>query len=227
MGVYVYGFVRRGDAAGDAVCEGELAALIRRIDGDRVELQHEAVMEHAEVLNGALDRGPVLPLRFGHVLPDEDAVRAHISARTAELERLLGELQDRVEMDLTAVYREEPLLREVLAENPSLAAARRLIRGRPAEATHFERIRLGEGISQAIEGKREADGAAILRELEGSAVAVSTEGPRHVRMLLNAAFLVERDRLDEFDERVEEVSRERADRMEFRLVGPRPAHSFV
>src|SRR5205085_1553968 len=108
-----------------------------------------------------------------------------------------------------------------------LAAAMRLIRGRPAEATHFERIRLGEGVARAVEAKRAADGTAILRELESVAVAVSTDDPRHERMVLNAAFLVDRERLGEFDTLVERVSRDRAERMEFRLVGPRPAHSFV
>jgi hypothetical protein len=46
-------------------------------------------------------------------------------------------------------------------------------------------------------------------------------------MVVNAAFLVERARLDDFDAQVERVSRERATRMQFKLVGPRPAHSFV
>jgi hypothetical protein len=227
MGIYVYGFVRRADLAGDAIVEGDLAALTRRVEGERVPLSRDAALEHAEVLSAALERGPVLPLRFGHVMPDEEAVRLHIASRTDELERLLAELEDRVEMDVTAVYREEPLLREVLAENPALAAAQRAIRGRPEAATHFERIRLGEGVAAAVEAKRAADGAAILHELQGAAVAVSADPPRHERMLVNAAFLVQRDRLPEFDDRVERVSRDRAERMEFRLVGPRPAHSFV
>ena len=227
MGVYVYGFVRRRDLAGDGVVEGELAALVRRVDGDRVELRRETVVEHSDVLSAALEHGPVLPLRFGHVMPDEEAVRMHIAGRSAELEQRLDELEDRVEMNVKAVYREETLLREVLAENPSLAAVGRQIRGRPPEATHFERIRLGEGVAQAVESKRAVDGAAILHELEPGAVAVAAEAPKHERVVVSAAFLVERDRLEDFDELVERVSRERAERMQFTLIGPRPAHSFV
>ena len=134
-----------------------------------------------------------------------------------------GECAESAEVGLTAVYREEPLLREVLAENPSLAAAGCLIRGRRAGASQSERIRFGEAIMHVIDGKRAADRSAILHDLEGGAVTVTVKHPRHQRMVLNATFLVERDRLDEFAELVKRVDREHGERIEIRLSGPRPA----
>ena len=59
------------------------------------------------------------------------------------------------------------------------------------------------------------------------AVAVSVGQPQHERMALNAAFLVERARLGEFDAAVEQLSQERSDEMQFRLIGPLAPHSFA
>jgi Gas vesicle synthesis protein GvpL/GvpF len=238
LAFYLYGFVRSGDLPPDplpggigdrpvaGIAEGELGALVSSID-ERVVPRRASLLAHAEVLRQALDRGPVLPLRFGYAMPDEDSVRRELAQRASELTGLLDELQDRVEMNVSALYHEDVLLREVLAENPAIAAAQRRLRGRPAATVHFDRIELGEQVSHAVEAKRAADGAQILGELERLAVGVVPEDPRHERMVVNAAFLIERARVDAFDALVEQVSRERAERMQFKLVGPRPAHSFV
>lgn len=238
--LYVYGYMRAGDArpeasggvgdppgAVDALVEGDLAALVTPVGPTGVAPRRANLLAHAEVLRQALDGGPVLPLRFGIAMAGPDAVRAEIARRTPELTQLLGALQDRLEMSVSALYREEVVLQEVLAENPKMAQAGRGIQGQPEAATHFQRIRLGELVAQAVDAKRAIDGGAILRELEPHAVAVSTDEPLHERMVVNAAFLVARDRLEEFDSAVERVSRERAERMQFKLLGPLPPHSFV
>jgi hypothetical protein len=240
-GYYLYAYVRRGDlpaelgdggvgsAPGRVEClaEGGVAALVTPLGAERVAPRRANLLAHADVLNRAFERATVLPLRFGFILPDEAAVRHEIASRAAELTRLLDALQDRVEMQVSALYREDRLLGEVLAENPAIAAAQRRIRGLPVAATHFERIRLGERVAGAVDAKRAADGAAVVRELERVSVAVAADEPRHEHTVVNASFLVARDRLEEFDAAVERVSRERAERMHFRLLGPRPPHSFV
>jgi len=45
--------------------------------------------------------------------------------------------------------------------------------------------------------------------------------------VVNAAFLVESDALDRFDEAVERLSEQRASEIEFKLIGPLPAYSFA
>jgi hypothetical protein len=240
-GYYLYAYVRRddlpaelgdggvGSAPGRVEClaEGGVAALVTPLGAERVAPRRANLLAHADVLNRAFERATVLPLRFGFILPDEAAVRHEIASRAAELTRLLDAFQDRVEMQVSALYREDRLLGEVLAENPAIAAAQRRIRGLPVAATHFERIRLGERVAGAVDAKRAADGAAVVRELERVSVAVAADEPRHEHTVVNASFLVARDRLEEFDAAVERVSRERAERMHFRLLGPRPPHSFV
>jgi hypothetical protein len=240
-GYYLYGFVRNDDfqtplgeggvgtPPGPVEClaEGGVAALVTPVGSEPVAPRRANLLAHADILNRAFERAPVLPLRFGFVLPDEAAVRNEIASRAEELARLLDALQDCVEMHVSAVYREEQLLGEVLAENPAIVAAQRRIRGLPVAATHFERIRLGENVAQAVGAKRAADSAAVIRELETHSVAVAADEPRHEHTVLSAAFLVVRDRLEKFDAAVERVSRERAERMHFVLLGPRPPHSFV
>ncbi|MDQ6749432.1 MAG: GvpL/GvpF family gas vesicle protein, partial [Actinomycetota bacterium] len=56
---------------------------------------------------------------------------------------------------------------------------------------------------------------------------VESGEPGHERVALNASFLVERERMAEFDEAVDELGRARAGRLRLKYTGPLPAHSFV
>jgi hypothetical protein len=147
--------------------------------------------------------------------------------RRGRLHELLDALEGRCEMTVSAQYRSEAVLREVLAESPAIAAMRRQVASRDAAAGHFARIRLGELVAEAVAARRAADATAIAAELDPLAVAVVHGSPLTDWGVLNTAYLVERARLEAFDAAVERAGRARAERMTFKLIGPLPAHSFV
>ena len=61
----------------------------------------DALRRHDAVTNAALQAGTTpLPVRFGEVFDSDDACLASLSARTAELAKLLEQLEGRVEMTL-------------------------------------------------------------------------------------------------------------------------------
>jgi hypothetical protein len=238
-GLYVYGVMRAGagpapSAAGigdspvQTVERGSVAALVSEVPGESVPARAKSLTAHTEVLRMAMDGGPVLPLRFGVLMPDAETVRHDLLEQREEwLTGMLDALDGRVEMTVTAMYREDVLLREVVGEDASIAALRERVRSRPPAATHFERIRLGELVANAVDARRSADSRAILDELHSSADAYVSGEVLHERMVVNASFLVRRDKLPGFDATVERVSADRAERMHFKLTGPLPPFSFV
>jgi hypothetical protein len=239
MAFYVYGLMRVRDArvaaaAGPVearleavVCEG-VAALGSNAGDDSVKLRREAVVGHTDVLQAAFEHGPILPLRFGTVLADREAITAELLAPRAQaLLARLDWLEQRAEMRLKADYLEEPLLRSVLDRDPALARAAKRMRELPAAASHFERIRIGEAIAAAVHGRRTVDADAMLAALAPLCVSVSASDPRHEHAVLSAAFLLDRAGLERFDGAVEELSRVHADRMQLKLIGPMPAYSFA
>jgi hypothetical protein len=241
MAVYVYGLMCAADAAEavrtgagpkapalDAVQHNGLAAVVSALPDGPVKLQRHSVVAHSDVLQAAFAHGPVLPLRFGTAFADEVALQHELLA--PQRDRLLARLQalsGKAEMQVKAVYLEEQLLQGILAADSRLAKAAQSIRGRPAAATHFERIRLGEAIAAAVQRRREVDAEGILRALRPLSVAVAIGDLHHERAVLNAAFLIEREQLEEFDGTVERLSEQFAQQMQFKLIGPLPAHSFA
>jgi hypothetical protein len=235
---YIYGIVEaaapvpRGRGIGRAplrlVASEDAAALVSEIDGDRVRLGREEVLVHARVLERALARGPVLPMRFGIVMSGPEEVRARLlDEHGPELRAQLTELAGKVEMRIRATYEEESLLREVVRGRPDIASLREAVRGGADDATYYGRIRLGELVAGAVERRRDQDAQAIVEALAPAALGVELSGPPHERVVVQASFLVERERLAEFDELLEDVAAGYGGRIRFKCTGPLPPHSFV
>jgi Gas vesicle synthesis protein GvpL/GvpF len=241
MALYVYGLMRADDVRGglnleqggrlqpvDAVVRDGLAVVVGQVHGEHVRLQREALLAHSDVLQKAFQHGPVLPLRFGTVVPDEEALeRDLVAPRREEWVARLEALAGKGEFQLKVSYREQPLLRSILAGDAAMTRSAQLVRGTPAAASHFGRISLGERINGAIEARREGDARAVIAELQPLAAAVELGTPQQPVAVLNASFLLARDMFDRFDATVEQLAEQRRELMEFKLIGPMPAHSFA
>jgi hypothetical protein len=228
--VYVYGVVDAADAGAmpaRAVREGNLAALVADIQPGSVNAA-KAVREHWRVLEAAIEAGTVLPLRFGTVMADDQAVRENLLGAGAEhLAGLLEDLRDRVQVSVKGTYVEDGLMRVVVAGSPAVAALRERLKGLPEDASYFERVRLGELVAAEVERHREAESAHALAALDPHAVASRVDTASAPDAAFNLAFLVERDRIDAFDEAVGALAEQLSDRLAIRGVGPLAAYSFV
>ena len=183
---------------------------------------------HARVLQRAIEDGPVLPMRFGVVMPDDEAVREELLDPYREvLAEQLGELRGAVELHLRATYDEQALMREVVEGDRRIAALSRELRGQSSDATYYAQIELGERVAQAVDAASARDRAAILDALEPMCIATSVSEPEHEQVACDAAFLVEQARLEEFDRAVDELGRLNDGRVRFTYTGPHPAYNFV
>jgi len=237
---YVYGVVSAGDrppseargiedARIELITEEGIGALTSEVPEEYIEAGREELLTHSRVLGEALERGSVvLPMRFGVVMPDPDAVSGELLApHREELVEQLAEMEAKVEVNVKVLHDEQRVLAEIVAENPEIAELRESIRDKPEDATYYERIRLGELVAATFAAKREADSDAVVTALSPRAVAMDLAEPVHERMAVNVSFLVRRAQLEEFDRAVDELGAAQAGRIRFKYMGPLPPHSFV
>lgn len=237
---YVYGVIRAGtrvpdglngldDKSVSAVSHGRCAALVSELKregplGDRADLA-----AHHHVLDAfvSADIG-ILPFRFGAVLNSREAVERELLAENGErLAQTLDRLEGRREIRVKGVYVKDAVLREVMAEEPQVAKLNERLRGIPAEAAHYDRIRLGELVAESVKHRRDHDAARLLEILTPAATAVAPHTPVREEDVLDASFLVEREKLPDFQQAVEKLGHAHQDRIQLRLIGPLPPYDFV
>jgi hypothetical protein len=237
-GVYVYGIVPRDEpakipAAGingakvKVVEHDGLAALTSRIDADQIHVGR-GLRAHWSVLQEACEAATVVPMRFGTVVEDEHAVRERLLEENApHLDELLKQLRGCVQLVVKGGYVEDRLLGAIVSSSPALSALAARVRATPKAAAYYERIRLGEGISAAVEARRETDTANALAILEPAAVAARAEEVRGALDAFNLAFLVKRTAQEQFSGRVRKLVDAFGELVNVRYVGPLPPFSFA
>lgn len=238
-GCYVYGILPAdvemtpgargiGDRDVGLVRRGRVAALVSEVDVDAPIGRPEDLAAHERLLDAAAAEVPVLPLRFGAVLADEDAVAEELlGANHDRFLAALNELEGRVEYLIKARYDERAILLEILREDREAARLRERIRGAPEERTREARMRLGELINEGIDARRSMDTRGVVEALTPYSVAHNEREPTHHQDAAHVAFLVESAQRARFEKAVEEIAQDWRGRANVRLLGPLAPYDFV
>ncbi|MFI0977021.1 GvpL/GvpF family gas vesicle protein [Streptomyces sp. NPDC021093] len=237
MSTYVYGITRAAHPAlpeqmggvGDpprpvyALTAGELTALVSEAP-ENLRPKRRDLLAHQSVLSEAGATGAVLPMRFGSVSTDDEAVRTVLAEREKHYLERLDALEGKVEYNIKATHDEEALLHQVLATDSELRTLNEANRA-AGGGTYEQKLRLGERVVAAVQQREKADGLLVRQALEGAAADVNP-GPESTGWLANVSFLVERDSSAEFIGAVDALQRE-APHLVLQVNGPLPPYSFV
>lgn len=240
-GIYVYGIVpgdveveKDAEGIGDppakveVIREGEIAALVSAVPTGSPLGKPADLQAHARLLDGTAGVAPVLPLRFGAVMTDAEAVASELlREHHDEFASALDELEGHAEFIVKGRYDEKAILSEVLSESDQARALREQIRGQDEDATRNARMALGELVTNAIEVKRNADTKTVVAEIGELAHQVNVREPTHELDAVNVAILAEVDRQADLEEALRHLAEDWQGRVELRLLGPLAAYDFV
>ena len=237
--IYVYGIVPADvqpekDAAGvhdspiEIVKHGDIAALVSEIDPDQRLGAPADLQAHAHILDGTAHVAPVLPLRFGAVVSDRDAViRELLAEHHDEFASALNELEGFAQYMIKGRYVEESIVREIVDESPEASALLETIRDQPEELTRDARIPLGELIGHSLEDTRETDTRTTLEALSPLTDTVTVREPTHDEDAVQIAVLFEVDRQEELEQTVGDLAARWDNRVTMRVLGPTAPYDFV
>jgi hypothetical protein len=237
MSVYVYAITKAAHPLDldDVKGVGEEPAALRAVSGsglsavvseapEVLSVSRRDVEAHHEVQEQLWTDGAILPLGFGFVAEDESAVEALLQERAEAYSRRLDELAGRAEFNVKGVADEDTLLRAILEESPQARELNAAIR--EGGGTYEDRLALGELVAQEVQGRQQAMGEEALAALRPYALAEQLS-PASQQYFVNASFLVDDERSEEFAEAGGELAEALGEGVELRLRGPLPPYSFV
>ncbi len=242
IGKYVYGVVAADAVASltvnspgiydklpvRTVVRDDLAVVVSDAALQEYEQSRRNMVAHSRVLEEVLAQTTVLPMRFGVVAPNEAALATHLLHRQADsMRRWLRELDGMLEVGLRAFWQEGLIFDEVLREEEAIRELRDSLMGKSPDATYYERIKLGEMVEAAVTKRRDRDAERILTTLRPIAHDWRINRTVTDRMVVNAAFLVARERQPEMLAAIDAVDATTEGRMLFKVVQAAPPYNFV
>jgi hypothetical protein len=205
----------------------ELAAVVSDTPIVIYDPTRENVLAHEFVNETVMREHTLIPMSFGTVFRSEDDVTELLRSTHQAFSDVLDKMKDKIEFGLKVLWDREKVVANLERDNDEIRRLKDEISRHSASSTYFARMQLGRLIEVALEEMSSQYVADIHDALKPVAVASRSNKPIGDRMILNAAFLVDRASEVGFDERVKETSRRYEELLTFKYSGPWPPYNFV
>lgn len=187
----------------------------------------ENVFAHEQVNETVMKELTVLPMAFGSLFRTEKDIIELLRGTADALHDVFDKMEGKVEFGLKVNWDREKVIDEIEAKNEEIRILKEQIASRKTGSTYFARMQLGRLVEGALLEQADAFLRDIYAALRDVAVASRANKPIGDKMIMNAAFLVERDRETEFDNQVREIATEFEGKLSFKYTGPWPPYNFV
>jgi gas vesicle protein GvpL/GvpF len=203
----------------------DIAAVVSDTPLEVYDPTRDNVLAHERVNEAVMHEFTVIPMSFSTVFKtSEDIVELLRSAYDA-FRDVLVKMQDKLEFGLKVLWEPETIIREIEKDDENLRLLRQEISHQKG-STYFARMQYGRLVDSLLQERSEQLVGEIVNTLGAVSVASRTNKPIGDKMILNAAFLVARDREVDFDAKVKDIDA-RYENLIFKYTGPWPPYNFV
>jgi hypothetical protein len=203
----------------------DMAAVVSDVPIAPLDSTRENVLAHERVNETVMRDHTVIPMSFGTIFKTrEDIVELLRSAYDAFAD-VLNKMQDKLEFGLKVLWDRDEMVRAIEAEDEDIHRLKTEISSQKG-STYFARMQYGRLIDAALQQRSERYVAEFLQRLRDVSVASRVNRAIGDKMIMNAAFLVQRDQEQAFDRRIKDVASQ-FDKLTFKYTGPWPPYNFV
>jgi hypothetical protein len=203
----------------------DLAAVVSDTPMGVQDPTRENVLSHQRVNETVMRDHTVIPMSFGTVFKTREDILELLRSAYGAFVDVLTKMQDKFEFGLKVLWDRDLIVRQIEDEDEDIRRLKGEISSQKG-STYFARMQYGRMIDAALQAHSERYVAEIFVSLRGVSVASRANRPIGDKMILNAAFLVSRQKESEFDARVKEIG-QRYDKLNFKYTGPWPPYNFV
>jgi hypothetical protein len=203
----------------------DMAAVVSDVPMTPLDSTRENVLAHERVNETVMRDHTVIPMSFGTIFKTrEDIVELLRSAYEAFAD-VLNKMQDKLEFGLKVLWDRDEIVKAIEQEDEDIHRLKDEISSQKG-STYFARMQYGRLIDGALQLRSERYVAEFLQRLRDVSVASRVNRAIGDKMIMNAAFLVQRDQEMAFDRRIKDIASS-FDKLTFKYTGPWPPYNFV
>jgi hypothetical protein len=241
-GKYLYGFVQTAhavqlDIAGIdqemlyTVPHRDIAAVVSdAIPIIGSDLPREAVFSclttHQAAIEAVMERYEIIPAKFATVLSGVDLVHQVLKTEYHTIRSSLTEMANRIEMDVVVLWRDMAGLFKTIAAMPQVEDVKRQMADADPDRCRHLQIQAGKQVKTILVSMNASCANEAITLLMPICAACQPHEVKNDEMILNCAFLLERQRLDAFEKEIDVLDERYNDQLTCRIIGPLPPYSF-
>src|SRR6266850_1893329 len=181
------------------VHHNDLAAVVSDTPIVIYDPTRENVLAHEFVNETVMREHTVIPMSFGTVFRSEADVSELLRSTHQAFSDVLDKMRDKIEFGLKILWERDRVISNLERDNDEIRRLKDEIGRNTASSTYFARMQLGRLVEAAMEEAGNRYVNDIHEQLKEVSVASRSSKVIGDRMILNAAFLVERKDEKSFD----------------------------
>src|SRR5437588_1510963 len=239
-GRYVYGVIEGKEPAGFGktgigasgesvytVHHGDIAAVVSKTSVFIFDPTRENALAHEHVIENVMKTHTIIPMSFGTVFRTDDDIREVLKSIYPSLKDVLKQMSGKLEFGLKVTCDKDRVTDEIKRDDEEIHRFHQELTKKHLQSTYFARMQLGRMIDKAMVERSAEFVREIYDGLRSVCVASRDNKPIGDRMIMNAAFLIQRERETDFDAAVNKIAKKFGDRLNFKYTGPWPPYNFV
>ena len=187
----------------------------------RLLISHQTVIERVMTAQTT-----IIPMRLGTSVQDETGVKDILSKGYNLIKEIFERISGKIEIDITATWGDLASIIKEVGEEKEIKELKAKLLSNPKGINTDDQMKIGFMLKNELDKKRDNYACQIQEALK----TVSTDFKAHElmddKMVVNIAFLIDKDKREDFYKKVEELNVKFDEKLNFRCVGPLPPYSF-
>jgi hypothetical protein len=208
----------------------DIAAIVSRSPIVSYPVTKENAIAHAKVLEKAGEEGTVLPVRFCTIADNEEMiVEMVLKPRYQEFIDSLRDMEGKVELGVRARWIDlNAIFGEVVEENEDIKSLKEaLLSEEDKQKKYAGTVKVGQMVQEELEEKRKREAEALMKALEPLSLSWKENKVYGDMNIVNAAFLVAREKVGEFDQKILDLEKAYEGRKRLKYVSSSVPYNFV
>lgn len=221
-------FAAKGVYGSDVYClpHREIGAIISDISDLELEIAEENILAQERVIEEMMENAPILPMRFGTIVDGEEKVLAMLKNYYHDFVENLQRVRGKVELGVKILWEPNEIRGEIVDLNEKVKMIRQGLE-KLSPSRRYMQEKLEEYlIERATRRRAKVLIADVHLKLERCAEDSCLKKMVSPKMILNASYLVLRERVDDFRREFQGVRKQHR-RLAFLYSGPWPPYSFI
>jgi hypothetical protein len=209
----------------------DIAAIVK--DSEIVDYSHMPkdtlgiwLVSHQQLIEKVMAKHTIIPMRLGTFASSDEEVRQILAKGYRTIKDIFERAKNSIEIDVVATLNDFKSFLQEVSEEEEIKQLKQSLLGEKGGVTIDDQMKVGVLVKRHLDKKKEILANQIQTALGEIAQNLKAHDLMDDKMVLNTAFLIDKNRQEEFERQVEQVNDEFEDKLNFRCVGPLPPYSF-
>jgi len=213
------------------ICFSDIAAVVS--DSEIVDYSHmpkdtlgRLLVSHQQLIEKVMAKHTIIPMRLGTFASSDEEVSMILSKGYRTIKDIFEKAKNSIEIDVVATLNDFKSFLQEVSEEEEIKQFKQSLLGKKGGVTIDDQMRIGLLVKKHADKGKEILAGQIQTALGEIAQNLKAHDLMDDKMVLNTAFLLDKNRQKEFEHKLDEINDKFEDKLNFRCVGPLPPYSF-